>query len=204
MTAYTTFATGPRRLADPDGPDACHVVILDNGRSELLATDMRQALSCIRCGACINHCPVYGAVGGHAYGWVYPGPIGAVLTPALIGLGESRHLPNASTFCGRCEEVCPVKIPLVRLIRGWRNADFTSGTQGLKARLSLAAFAAIARRPRLYHLVSRFAAVALATPRGRFRRLPFLGGWTHTRDFPASQGRSFQQLWSEAKRGVPK
>ena len=111
ITSYTTFSTGPRRKGDPDGPEAYHVVLLDNGRSELIGTPFREVLRCIRCGACMNHCPVYNAVGGHAYGWVYPGPIGAVLTPALIGVKEGGNLPNASTFCGRCEAVCPMKIP---------------------------------------------------------------------------------------------
>ena len=101
-----------------------HVVILDNGRSSVLGTEMQDMLRCIRCGACMNHCPVYGAIGGHAYGWVYPGPIGAVLTPQLIGVEEAGNLPNASTFCGRCESVCPVRIPLPSLMRHWREREF--------------------------------------------------------------------------------
>ncbi|TMJ65387.1 MAG: iron-sulfur cluster-binding protein, partial [Alphaproteobacteria bacterium] len=127
ISTYTTFSTGPRRAGDPDGPEACHVVILDNGRSELLGTDFGEVLRCIRCGACMNHCPVYTAIGGHAYGWVYPGPIGSVLTPALIGVHSAGHLPNASTFCGRCEEVCPMKIPLPGLMRHWREEEFKAG-----------------------------------------------------------------------------
>ena len=107
MSVYTTFSTGPRRPEDVDGPEEYHVVILDNGRSSMLAGQFREMLRCIRCGACMNHCPVYLSVGGHAYGWVYPGPMGSVLTPALIGIEKAAHLPNASTFCGRCEEVCP-------------------------------------------------------------------------------------------------
>ena len=110
MSVYTTLSTGPRRPGDPDGPEEYHVILLDNGRSEMLAGEFRDMLRCIRCGACMNHCPVYQAVGGHAYGWVYPGPMGAVLTPSLIGVAEGGQLPNASTFCGRCEAVCPVRI----------------------------------------------------------------------------------------------
>ncbi|MBZ0227421.1 MAG: lactate utilization protein, partial [Bauldia sp.] len=110
MSCYTTFSTGPRRPGDPDGPEEYHVVILDNGRSEMLGTEFQDALRCIRCGACMNHCPVYQSVGGHAYGWVYPGPIGAVMTPQLIGVDKAGDLPNASTFCGRCEAVCPMRI----------------------------------------------------------------------------------------------
>ncbi len=105
MSVYTTFSQGPRRAEDPDGPEQYHVVLLDNGRSNMLGTEFQDMLRCIRCGACMNHCPVYKAVGGHAYGWVYPGPMGAVLTPSLIGVEEGGQLPNASTFCGRCEEV---------------------------------------------------------------------------------------------------
>ena len=117
FSTYTTLSTGPRRPGDPDGPEEYHVVILDNGRSEMLGTDFQDMLRCIRCGACMNHCPVYHAVGGHTYGWVYPGPMGAVLTPTLIGIDKAGHLPNASTFCGRCEEVCPMRIPLPRMMR---------------------------------------------------------------------------------------
>ena len=112
MSVYTTLSTGPRRPGDPDGPEEYHVVLLDNGRSAMLGGEFEDMLRCIRCGACMNHCPVYHAVGGHAYGWVYPGPMGAVLTPSLIGVDKGGQLPNASTFCGRCEAVCPMRIPL--------------------------------------------------------------------------------------------
>ncbi|PKQ03604.1 MAG: (Fe-S)-binding protein, partial [Alphaproteobacteria bacterium HGW-Alphaproteobacteria-10] len=108
MSVYTTFSSGPRRTDDPDGPEEYHVILLDNGRTGMIGTQFQDMLRCIRCGACMNHCPVYQAVGGHAYGWVYPGPMGAVLTPSLIGVEEGGQLPNASTFCGRCEQVCPM------------------------------------------------------------------------------------------------
>ncbi|HRD78545.1 MAG TPA: LutB/LldF family L-lactate oxidation iron-sulfur protein, partial [Hyphomicrobiaceae bacterium] len=137
ISTYTTFSTGPRRPGDPDGPEQYHVVVLDNGRTEMLASPMREALRCIRCGACMNHCPVYGAIGGHAYGWVYPGPIGSVLTPALIGVKTAGNLPNASTFCGRCESVCPMKIPLPKLMRDWREAEFAQGLTSGTARTGL-------------------------------------------------------------------
>src|SRR5690606_37644195 len=141
FSTYTTFSTGPRRPDDPDGPQAYHVVILDNGRSEMLGTAFREALRCIRCGACMNHCPVYGAIGGHAYGWVYPGPIGSVLTPSLIGVKQAADLPNASTFCGRCEQVCPMKIPLPKLMRHHREADFELGGPSLPYRIGLRTWA---------------------------------------------------------------
>ena len=112
FSAYTTVSTGPRRVGDLDGPDEYHVVLVDNGRSAMLGTGFQEMLRCIRCAACINHCPVYEAIGGHAYGSVYPGPMGSVLTPALTGIERSRDLPSASTLCGKCASVCPVKIPL--------------------------------------------------------------------------------------------
>ena len=207
FTSYTTISTGPRRPGDPDGPAAYHVVLLDNGRSELLGTPFREVLRCIRCGACMNHCPVYSAIGGRSYGWVYPGPIGAVLTPALLGVRQAAHLPNASTFCGRCESVCPVKIPLPKLMRHHREAEFDLGGPSLRYRMGLAAWAFFARRPRLYHLGARFLTVMLSAfggGRGAFRWLPLAGGWTRYRDLPAPQSRTFQQLWAEHQRGVPK
>ena len=205
-TTYATVSTGPRRPGDVDGPEAYHVVLLDNGRAELLGSRFREVLRCIRCGACMNHCPVYGAVGGHAYGWVYPGPIGSVMTPALIGVAKGGNLPNASTFCGRCEAVCPMKIPLPGLMRHWREAEFEDKLPPLTQRLALGAWAWLARRPRLYHLAMRFAAAglgAIGRRHGRFRRLPLAGSWTRHRDLAAPQGRTFQQLWTERERGVP-
>jgi L-lactate dehydrogenase complex protein LldF len=205
ISTYTTFSTGPRRAGDPDGPENYHVVILDNGRSELLGTEFREVLRCIRCGACMNHCPVYNAVGGHAYGWVYPGPIGSVLTPAFIGVKEAGPLPNASTFCGKCEDVCPMKIPLPKLMRHWREAEFKSGDVAGAYKYGLKAWAYIAQRPRLYHALCGLGIPALALfgrRRGSFKWLPFAGGWTKHRDLPAPQGRSFQQLWTAHKAGL--
>jgi L-lactate dehydrogenase complex protein LldF len=198
MSVYTTFSKGPRRAGDPDGPEEYHVVLLDNGRSSLVGTEMQEMLRCIRCGACMNHCPVYQAVGGHAYGWVYPGPIGAVLTPALIGVEEGRQLPNASTFCGRCEEVCPVRIPLPKLMRHWREREFERRLTPGGVRWGLGAWAFLAARPWLYRLATRVGGAgmrALARGRGRLAALPLAGGWTGTRDFPAPQGRTFMDQW---------
>ncbi len=206
-TTYATLSTGARRPGDIDGPSAYHVVLLDNGRAELLGSKFRDVLRCIRCGACMNHCPVYGAVGGHAYGWVYPGPIGSVMTPALIGIAKGANLPNASTFCGRCEAVCPMKIPLPGLMRHWREAEYEADLQPARQRYALKAWAWLARRPRLYHVAMRFAAAglgAIGRGKGRFRWLPLAGGWTRHRDLAAPQGRTFQQLWVETERGVPR
>jgi len=198
MSVYTTLSTGPRRDGDPDGPGEYHVVLLDNGRSAMLAGEFRDMLRCIRCGACMNHCPVYQAVGGHAYGWVYPGPMGAVLTPSLIGIDKAGDLPNASTFCGRCEEVCPVRIPLPKLMRFWREREFERHLSPTVVRGGLTFWAFFARRPRLYGLMTHLAARALALlgrARGRFAWLPLAGAWTRDRDFPAPEGATFQALW---------
>ncbi|HEY0836300.1 MAG TPA: LutB/LldF family L-lactate oxidation iron-sulfur protein [Azospirillum sp.] len=204
FSSYTTFSTGPRRPGDVDGPEEFHVVLLDNGRSALLGTEFQEVLRCIRCGACMNHCPVYGAVGGHAYGWVYPGPIGAVLDPALIGVKEAGHLPNASTFCGRCEAVCPMRIPLPKMMRHWREKEFEQKLQPPALRRGLGVWAWFARRPALYHAAAKMAIRALARfgqGKGRFVRLPLAQGWTRFRDMPAPEGRTFQDLWAEKRGG---
>jgi L-lactate dehydrogenase complex protein LldF len=202
MSVYTTVSTGPRRAADPDGPGAYHVVLLDNGRTAMLGTEFEDMLRCIRCGACMNHCPVYHAVGGHAYGWVYPGPMGAVLTPTLIGVDQGGHLPNASTFCGRCESVCPMKIPLPKMMRHWREREFERHLTPAAVRYGVGVWAFFATRPKLYALATRAAMAALALigrARGRFSWLPFAGGWTRYRDFPAPQGDTFQARWRKER-----
>jgi L-lactate dehydrogenase complex protein LldF len=202
FTAYTTLVTGPRRPGDADGPARSHVVILDNGRSALLGSEMQPVLRCIRCGACMNHCPVYCTIGGHAYGSVYPGPIGAVLSPALAGAPEAGHLAQASTFCGRCEEVCPVEIPLVSLMRKWREATLAQPASW-RARALLRGWAALAHRPALYRIAARMFAATLSLlgrGRGRLTWLPLGGRWTRDRDFPAPQGRTFQDLWALRQR----
>jgi L-lactate dehydrogenase complex protein LldF len=202
FSSYTTFSTGPRRPGDPDGPEEYHVVMLDNGRSGMLGTPFQDMLRCIRCGACLNHCPVYQAVGGHAYGWVYPGPMGAVLTPSLIGIDKAGHLPNASTFCGRCEEVCPMRIPLPAMMRHWRQREFERRLTPSTVRWGLGVWGYFARRPALYRLATRMGAFALrrlAGRRGRIASLPLAGNWTAHRDLPAPSGPTFMAQW-KAKR----
>jgi L-lactate dehydrogenase complex protein LldF len=204
MSVYTTFCTGPRRDGDLDGPDEYHVVLLDNGRSELLGTEFQEMLRCIRCGACLNHCPVYGTVGGHAYGWVYSGPMGAVLIPGLIGIDEAGHLPNASTLCGRCESVCPMRIPLPRMLRAWRARQFERKGAGTAGRWALKAWAFLARRPWAYRRLMGWGVAlmgAMGRGRGRFRRLPLASGWTNTRDLAAPEGDTFIQQWHKGPRG---
>jgi L-lactate dehydrogenase complex protein LldF len=200
MTSYVTFSTGPRRDGDPDGPDAYHVVLLDNGRSEMLGTEFHDMLRCIRCGACLNHCPVYAAVGGHAYGSVYPGPMGAVLTPQLIGIHDGAHLPNASSFCGRCQAVCPMSIPLPKMMRHWRERDFAQKSPASVAKAALRVWAYIAKRPALYRFAASMGARTLSLLAGKKRRLsklPFANGWTQHRDLPAPAPRTFMALWEE-------
>jgi L-lactate dehydrogenase complex protein LldF len=196
-TAYTSWVSGPARAGDADGPQAFHVVLIDNGRTQLLRSSERDMLRCIRCGACMNHCPVYGAIGGHAYGWVYPGPMGAVLTPSLEGLAKHRDLPNASTFCGRCDSVCPVRIPLTRLMRQLREKEFTQRLGGEVPRRLLSLWGWIAAHPRLYRLSVRLLTLGLRglARRGRIARLPFVTGWTKVRDLPAPARRSFVDAW---------
>jgi len=204
MSVYTTFCSGPRRAEDLDGPDEYHVVLLDNGRSELIGSEFHEMLRCIRCGACLNHCPVYRTVGGHAYGWVYSGPMGAVLIPGLIGIDEAGHLPNASTLCGRCESVCPMRIPLPRMLRAWRRRQYRRESSSGPGRLALRAWAWLAQRPALYHLFTNLSIAALGAwgrRRGAFRRLPFAQGWTGSRDFAAPAGDTFMAQWKKGPRG---
>ena len=203
FSVYTTFSTGARRPGDLDGPEEYHVILVDNGRSNMIGTEFQEMLRCIRCAACMNHCPVYGVVGGHSYGWVYPGPMGSVLTPSLVGVARTGHLPNASTFCGRCESVCPVKIPLPKMMRHWREREFERHLTPIAQRTNLALWAFLARRPALYRLATRAAMGALGLlgrGRGAFRSLPLAGGWTRGRDLPVPEGGTFMAAYARAQR----
>ncbi len=205
MSVYTTYSTGPKRADDMDGPENFHVVLLDNGRSDLLGSEFAAILRCIRCGACMNVCPVYAAVGGHTYGAVYMGPVGSVLSPALLGVDEAHKLAGASTLCGRCEDVCPVRIPLPMLLRGWRNKAFERGKSGTIERMILKLWSFAALRPRLYHFLSacllrifRF----FYRGRGHLHRAILLPGWTGTRDLPLPQAsQSFMAQWQNVEMG---
>jgi len=175
-----------------------YFIVVDSGRSDVLASDVREALRCIRCGACMNHCPVYQNVGGHAYGWVYPGPIGIVLTPMYVGLSNALDLPYASTMCNQCGVVCPVKIPLPDLQRKLREQEFARDLRPWHERVSLQAWAFLARRPRLYRVATSLGARVLRLMggrRGMIHRLPFGAGWTDGRDMPAPAGRTFSELY---------
>jgi len=203
QTCYTSFYSGPRRESDLDGPLEAHIVLLDNRRTEIMAGDYREMLECIRCGACLNHCPIYASVGGHSYGWVYPGPMGSVLTPLLTSLEKSHLLPNACTACGRCAEVCPAGIPLPDLLRDLRRDETAAKLSPSRWRLGMRLHAWLARHPRLYHRLTGLGIPLLhrlGRTRGSFRRLPMADGWTSQRDFPAPQSGTFMQQYRKAAR----
>ena len=204
ITVYTSLIHGPRRTPDEIAPEEVHVVLLDHGRAATLAGEEAEILACIRCGACLNACPVFRAIGGHAYGTVYPGPLGSVLTPALRGLPEWRELPEASSLCGACREVCPVRIDLPRMLLGLRARGVARHGAPLRLRLAMRAFALLATRPRWLRLARRIGgALARRFARdGWLRRAPgLLAGWTAHRDLPAPARRSFDDWWEERRRG---
>jgi L-lactate dehydrogenase complex protein LldF len=198
LTCYNTLIAGPKRDDEPDGPEEFHVVVLDNGRTRLLAdAHLRDSLRCIRCGACLNVCPVFRGVGGHAYGSVYQGPIGAVITPHLEGMKEWSHLSSASSLCGACTSTCPVKIDLHHhLLRNRRLSAEAHG--GWRERLLMRGFAFVMVRPRAYRWFSRLGRVAHALARPIFgTRLDPLRGWRSTRDLPDPAKQPFHQWWRE-------
>jgi L-lactate dehydrogenase complex protein LldF len=198
LSVYTNVINGPRRPGDPDGPDELHVVILDNGRSRALAGETAEILACIRCGACLNACPVYRAVGGHGYGAVYPGPIGAVLNPALDGLGPWQDLPYASTLCGACKEVCPVRIDIPRMLLELRREAVEGGVGFAWLRPGMRLYSTVATRPPLWNVFLTGGGVVtrLLGRSGHLERLPFhAGGWTRHRSLRAPARQSFRSWW---------
>jgi L-lactate dehydrogenase complex protein LldF len=200
ITAYTSFYSGPRRREDLDGPEEFHVVLLDNRRSEIVGGNYQDMLACMRCGACLSHCPIYIGAGGHAYGWVYPGPMGSVLTPLLTSLESSNALPNACTTCGRCAEVCPAQIPLPDLLRDLRAEERERKLSPASWRRGLKLHGLLARAPRLYQWCTGFVIRLLhllGRRRGSFGSLPLAGGWTSVRDFPAPEGSTFMSQWKK-------
>lgn len=202
QTCYTSFYGGPRQPGELDGPLETHFVLLDNQRSDLLGGDYQEMLECIRCGACLDHCPVFTSVGGHAYGWVYPGPMGSVLTPLLTSLEQSNALPNACTSCGRCEEVCPADIPLPDLLRDLRHEETQAKLSASRWRLGLKIHAWLTRHPWLYHRVTSLLIPVLhqlGAKRGSFMRLPLAGGWSSQRNFPAPQAKTFMQRYKKQR-----
>jgi L-lactate dehydrogenase complex protein LldF len=200
LSIYTSLVTGARREGELDGAREFHLVVLDNGRSRILGGPLRESLFCIRCGACLNACPVYRNIGGHAYGGIYAGPIGAVLTPLYDGLTANRHLPHASSLCGACQAACPVKIAIPELLVKLRGElHHEQGAAGKLEGLIYRLWAGGLRSPRLYRLASWLATRTLGRwqrKRGWFTRLPGLGGWTRTRDFPAPAAERFRDWWA--------
>jgi L-lactate dehydrogenase complex protein LldF len=200
LSVYTSLVTGKRQPKELDGPDEFHLVILDNGRSKILGGPLRESLFCIRCGACLNACPIYRNVGGHAYGGVYSGPIGAVLTPLYDGLAANEHLPHASSLCGACQAACPVKIQIPELLVKLRDQLHEAPAKHSRwERWTYGSWAGLLRRPWLYGWTTWLATRTLGRWKRRspwFERMPGkLGGWTSTRDFPAPAAERFRDWW---------
>jgi len=216
ITSYVSMITGPRRSDDEDGPEEFHLVLVDNGRSRMLADpELREALYCIRCGACLNICPVYQSVGGHAYGWVYPGPIGAVVTPMLVGLKKASKLPQASSLCGACREVCPIKIDIPRMLLHLRkktaeSPDKSERSAPMIERTFARLFAKLMSSPRMLGTAVRFGRVLQRIERlipfsplikdGKWIKmapLPPLSRWTRSRDLPTLPKQTFHEVWKK-------
>ena len=207
LTVYTSFLSGPRRGEEIDGPEEFYVVLLDNGRTRLLADrEKRQSLYCIRCGACLNHCPVYRKIGGHSFPWVYSGPIGAIITPQFLGVNHEPALPFASSLCGACAEVCPVKIDIPKVLLDLRaevkKTEAREG-RGRLERLAFRMWAWVMCHPRVYELAGLMAGAASPAPENggwlrnvpQLMNVPPLRAWLSARDLPPAPSRSFRQMW---------
>jgi L-lactate dehydrogenase complex protein LldF len=211
LTVYTSFLSGPRRAQEVDGPEEMYIVLLDNGRTRLLADrEKRESLYRIRCGACLNHCPVYRKIGGHNYPWVYSGPIGAVITPQFQGVASVPWLPFASSLCGACAEVCPVKIDLPKLLLDLRTEvnEAQAGTgRGRLERLAFKAWAWVMRHPRIYEAAGMMASVVLSGNGKWISRMPGVlnhgpaRAWLSQRDLPP-MSKSFRQMWRARRKAV--
>ena len=205
LTVYTSFLSGPRRGAEIDGPDEFYVVLLDNGRTRLLPDrGKRQSLYCIRCGACLNACPVYRKIGGHSFPWVYSGPIGAIITPQFMGVSHEPALPFASSLCGACAEVCPVKIDIPKVLLELRSDVKKAEARDQRGRLEKLAFRAFAwlmTHPRLYEMAGKLAAAVAPPGDGWIKSVPApmnvgpLRAWLSQRDLPPAPARSFREMW---------
>jgi L-lactate dehydrogenase complex protein LldF len=208
LTVYTSFLAGPRRAGEIDGPEEFYVVLLDNGRTRLLADrEKRQSLYCIRCGACLNHCPVYRKIGGHSFPWVYSGPIGAIITPQFLGVTHEPGLPFASSLCGACAEVCPVKIDIPKVLLDLRaevkKTEEREG-RGRLERLAFKLWAWVMCHPRIYEIAAMVAGSLAPGDGGRWIRqapalmnLPPVRAWTSQRDLPPAPTKSFRQMWRQ-------
>lgn len=203
ISNYVSLLTGPKHEGDADGPEHMYFVLVDGGRADLIGGDFEAMLRCIRCGACMNHCPVYQTIGGHSYGWVYPGPMGSVLTPLYQGLEKAKDLPQAATLCNQCGVVCPVSIPLPDLMRKLREKQVDAGLRPWSERLSMRLWAWVAQRPALYARGVRLAVRYLrwlADGRDRIQAMGVAPGWTAERDFPAPAAQSFRDQYAARQR----
>jgi L-lactate dehydrogenase complex protein LldF len=202
LTAYTSLISGPRRDGDRCGPDELHVVMIDNGRTTLYAGECAEILGCIRCGACMNVCPVYTSIGGHAYGDTYPGPVGAIVTPGLRGLEQWGDLAGASSLCGACRDACPVRLDIPRMLLALRRATAQDKAPAW-LRFAMRGFAMVVNRPRWYRAATRVMRRLLSggAAGGWRRQAPGpAAAWTRTRDLRAPAAKSFQQQWKEHSR----
>lgn len=198
LSVYTNVVTGPRGEDDPDGPEELHVIVVDNGRSRILAGETAEILACIRCGACLNACPVFRTSGGHAYGTVYSGPVGSIVTPGLHGMDPWWDLPYASTLCGACEEVCPVRIQIPRMLLELRKQAASEGRLPGWLEWGMSRYAKTTVDPSKWARAKRWASwlIAPLSSGGWVRRLPGPGrGWTTSRDFPRPAKESFAEWW---------
>jgi L-lactate dehydrogenase complex protein LldF len=200
ITTYTSLISGPRREGEPDGCEEMHVILLDNGRSRILGGPIAEILGCIRCGACLNACPVYKNIGGHAYGDTYPGPVGAIVTPGLRGVKGWKALPDASSLCGACRDVCPVRLDIPRMLLELRKQAVEEADVPWSLRAGLWGFGVAASRPWLYRLAARLGGIAarMVAPGGWIGKLPGLaGGWTRSRDLKTPAPKNFQRMFRE-------
>src|SRR5206468_11559700 len=202
LSVYTSLVQGPRRAGELEGPEEFHLVLLDSGRIAQIGGPLREALACLRCGACLNVWPVYRQIGGHAYGYTYPGPIGILLTAMLEGTPAVKDLAHASSLCGACVDACPVRIDIPRMLIDLRREVDEQRIAPWPERVAFKLLATVLQRPGLYRFAAR-AGRALQRPfarEGRISRLPlFFGEWTRTRDLPPVASRTFQERWASEK-----
>ena len=205
LSVYASFLSGPRRAGEVDGPDEFYVVLLDNGRTKLLPDkNKRQSLYCIRCGACLNTCPVYRKIGGHSFPWVYSGPIGAIITPQFMGVTHEPGLPFASSLCGACGEVCPVKIDIPKVLLELRSdvkKTETREKQNRLEKLAFQVFAWVVTHPRIYEFMGKVASSIAPSGNDWIKSVPApmnvapVRSWLSQRDLPPSPSRSFREMW---------
>ncbi len=202
LSSYTTLVRGPRQPGELDGPEELHLVLMDGGRSRQIAGPLREALYCLRCGACLNVCPVYRQIGGHAYGHTYPGPIGILLTAMLKGNEAVKDLAHASSLCGACKDVCPVRIDIPRMLVELREKLDEERIAPASERFVFGALRRLLSSPAAYALSAKLGRL-LQRPfvrDGKLSRLPlFFGKWTATRDLPPVAGKTFRERWKELR-----